>query len=252
MSESQLGNPQSPSQSQSQSQSHLKPKAVVLLSSGLDSSVNLFASLSVYQVVLAVTFNYGQRAADREIECSSRLAQVAQVPHRVVDLSWFRDFGKSSLLDQSLKIPGRDQVAIESQEKSEQTAKSVWVPNRNGIFLNIAAGYAESLGAKVVIPGFNKEEAATFPDNSSDFMHALTKSFSFSTSNQVEVHCLTDRFDKTEIVKLGQATGLPFSLLWPCYHNFLKWCGECESCQRFARALKNAGVSTQGLFLHEM
>jgi len=223
-------------------------KAVVLLSSGLDSTVNLFAAQSKYRVVLALTFDYGQKAAKRELEHSAKLAAHLNIPHKVLALPWFKDFNKSSLLVDSQEVPTGTQVDIHNHAQSLQTAKSVWVPNRNGIFLNIGAAFAEALDAAVLIPGFNAEEATTFPDNSQAFMQQLTQSFSYSTANHVEVECATVNMQKTEIVKKGIALKVPWQLLWPCYFSGERWCGECESCLRSARAFKAAGVDVGGLY----
>ncbi len=211
-------------------------KSVVLLSSGIDSTVNFYEAHTRGRVLLALTFDYGQRAAPRELACAHRLAQDLNIPHRVVELPFFKEWGRSSLVNSSLELPQGDEVSIDDMVISQETAKSVWVPNRNGIFLNIAAGFAESLGAEVVIPGFNLEEAATFPDNSQAFLQALTQSFSYSTANQVKVQCFTTGLRKSEIVRRGIELNIKWDQIWPCYQAFEKWCGECESCQRAKRA----------------
>jgi 7-cyano-7-deazaguanine synthase len=227
----------------------MKRKAVVLLSSGLDSSVNLFQAVEKEEVVLALTFDYGQKAAKKEIEHSAKLANYLKIPHKVLSLPWFKDFNKSSLLVESEAVPTGKNVDIQSHEQSLQTAKSVWVPNRNGIFLNIGAAFAEALGAQIVIPGFNAEEAATFRDNSETFMKELTASLSYSTANQVQVECFTVKLQKPDIVKKGMALNMPWHLLWPCYFSKEKWCGECESCLRSKRAFTVAGVDVHNLYL---
>jgi 7-cyano-7-deazaguanine synthase len=226
-----------------------KKKVVVLLSSGLDSTVNIFEAIKHHhQVVLALTFNYGQKAAKKEIEQSAKIAKYLGVPHKVLDVTWFKEFNKSSLLVDDQKVPTGKDVEIDNLEKSGETAKSVWVPNRNGIFLNIAAAYAEALGADSVIPGFNAEEAATFPDNSIDFLKAATHAFSFSTSNKVTVGCYTAHLNKPAIVLLGQGLDVPWELTWPCYFAGDEWCGQCESCQRAKRAFASANVDVKNLF----
>jgi 7-cyano-7-deazaguanine synthase len=226
----------------------LKKKAVVLLSSGLDSSVNLFQAHQDAEVVLALTFDYGQKAAVQEVQHAARLAAHLKVPHKILALPWFKDFNKSSLLVDSETVPTGSQVDIQSHAQSLETAKSVWVPNRNGIFLNIGAAFAEALGAHLVIPGFNAEEATTFPDNSEAFMGQLTRSLAYSTANHVEVECYTVKLQKTEIVKKGMALKVPWELLWPCYFAKDKWCGECESCLRSKRAFAAAGVDVGSLY----
>lgn len=225
----------------------MKKKAVVLLSSGLDSTVNLYKALEQCEVVLALSFNYGQRASAKELESAKKICRQVKVEHKIVDLTWFKDFGKSSLLNAGA-VPVGNEVSIDDLSKSQSTAKSVWVPNRNGIFLNIAAGFAESLDAKYVIPGFNLEEATTFPDNSEAFLSSLTRSFSYSTSNQVEATCFTTGMNKTQIVELGESLYVPWHLTWPCYLAEEKWCGQCESCQRAKRAFVAAEVDAHLLF----
>jgi 7-cyano-7-deazaguanine synthase len=223
-------------------------KAVVLLSGGMDSTVNLLAARQESQVVLAITFDYGQRAAEKEIQVASKLAEHLKIPHRVLSLPFFKEFGQSSLVDTKKQIPTGSAVSIDDLKVSNQTAQSVWVPNRNGIFLNVAAGFAETLKADWIVPGFNKEEAATFPDNSKEFLKAASESLSFSTSNQVEVKCFTTDLDKTEIAALGQKLGIDWNWIWPCYFNMDAWCGQCESCQRSKRALMNNHIPTSSLF----
>lgn len=211
-------------------------KSLVLLSSGLDSTVNLLAARRDGEVVRAITFDYGQRAAQREIERSRAICESLNVPHHVVELPFFKEFTKTSLISRDQLVPTSD-VDIKSHSQSLKTAVKVWVPNRNGIFLNIAAGFAEGWGADVVVPGFNAEEATTFPDNSKAYQKSLDVSFSFSTANQVKVHCYTIDMEKPEILRLGLSFGLKPEQLWPCYFGESEWCGKCESCQRFSNAL---------------
>lgn len=226
----------------------MKKKALVLLSAGLDSTVNAFEASVRHDLVMALTFNYGQRAAASEIKAAAAIAAHLKVQHKVLELPWFKDFNRSSLLVDSMAVPTGSDVQIDSQKQSEQTAKSVWVPNRNGIFLNIAAAFAESLDAEIVIPGFNKEEAATFPDNSEAFLQKATDSLWYSTSNHVKVECYTTSLVKSEIVQRGQELQVPWNLIWPCYFSGDHWCGQCESCQRSKRAFAAAGVDVSSLF----
>lgn len=223
-----------------------KLKSVVLLSAGLDSSYNLFKASRDSEVVLALTFDYGQKAAKREILAAGRLAASLGVPHHVISLPWFKDFARSSLVT-GKGIPQGDSVKIDDRSASLKSAKSVWVPNRNGILLNIAAGFAESLSADSVIPGFNIEEAQTFPDNTNQFLKTLDSAWEYSTANQVKARCYSTALSKTEIVADGIKIGLPFSELWPCYLDDEEWCGECESCLRFKRALEQNGLSFRKL-----
>lgn len=214
----------------------MRPRSVVLLSSGLDSTVNLYEAKRESDVVLALTFDYGQRAAHNETESAKKIANKLNVPHKVLSLDWFREFTHSSLVNRSAEVPTA-LVKIDDLARSNETAKAVWVPNRNGIFLNIAAAFAEGLNAQWIIPGFNAEEATTFPDNSQAYLEAATVSLSFSTANKVEVKCFTTQLTKPQIVERGRKLGVDFTQIWPCYFGGEKPCGECESCRRFNRAM---------------
>lgn len=221
--------------------------AVVILSGGLDSSANLAMALEQLTVKLAITFDYGQRAAPKEIQASSALCKYYGVTHKILSIPWVGEFGKSALTDKTIDVPTTD-VKIDDKSASTKTASKVWVPNRNGIFLNVAAGFGESMDCDYVIPGFNLEEASTFPDNSKDFIHALNGSFSFSTANKVQTKCYTIDMMKTEILKVSIAKKLPLELLWPCYFAGDIWCGECESCQRSKRAFKANSLDLKKYF----
>ena len=121
--------------------------------------------------------------------------------------------------------------------------KKVWVPNRNGLFLNIAASYADSNNYDKIFIGANKEEGETFIDNSQNFIDAINKEFEFSTLTKPKVVAPLITCDKKEIIKLAIKHNLPFELLWSCYESGEKHCGECESCKRLKKALE-----TQNLF----
>ena len=220
-------------------------KSVVLLSGGLDSSVNLLEAQAVSQVVTAITFVYGQRAQLREVESAARQCKRLGIAHKVVEMNWFADFTRTALVDRAVSVPMG--VDLSSGEVTE-SARQVWVPNRNGVFLNIAAAYAEGMGAAWIVPGFNREEAVTFPDNGDAFIKTLNESFKYSTQSQVQVRCFTTHLDKFEIAKRGLELGLVWEELWPCYLGEAKWCGTCESCLRFRRATEKAGIKLQGAF----
>lgn len=221
-----------------------RKKSIILLSGGLDSAANLAICSDVDDPVLSITVDYGQRAAKSEIRASRSLSEYYSVPHKVVNLDWLGKMGGNALTDSCLEIPRVKQNHLDDFQKSSKTARAVWVPNRNGILINLAAAFAESLEANYVVVGFNSEEAATFPDNSSEFIKRITDGLSFSTANAVEVFSYTDKLDKTEIVRklLELKRKFPFEFLWSCYRGDDVPCGECESCQRLDRALEKAGI----------
>ncbi len=219
---------------------------VVLLSAGLDSSFNLWRCRAEGEIALAITYDYGQRAATQEIKYAAKQCAELGIAHKVLALNWFADFADSALINSDLALPHGDEVDIESLDRSRQTAQRVWVPNRNGIFLNIAAAYAEHLGAQAIVPGFNREEAATFPDNSVDFSQAINHSLSYSTATGVRVESFSSHLDKSEIVAEALKWQVRLDLVWACYFAGPEPCGNCESCQRFLRALsKNHAAKLQ-------
>ncbi len=210
---------------------------VVLLSGGLDSAANLAFSAST--CVLALTADYGQKAAHSEIRAAQALSKHFGVKNLVLDLRWLGALGGSSLTQAGAAVPQVAKADLDNKSVTEKSADRVWVPNRNGVLINVAAAYAESLGASEVLVGFNREEAQTFPDNSAAFMEQLNQGFEYSTRGKVRVSCHTVELDKREIVaKLRrEVPSFPFELLWSCYLGGETACGQCESCQRLARAL---------------
>lgn len=216
----------------------MKKKAVVLLSGGLDSTVNLYMAHQEFEVVNVLTIDYGQRALSKEIEAAKYFTHQLGLKWSLLNLNWLSTVSTSSLTTEA-QIPQGKDVNIESYETSVKSAKAVWVPNRNGLFLNIAGVYADALNADYIIPGFNKEEAQTFPDNSKAFIQATNKALGYSTRNHAEVFCFTTDLNKIEIVKQARVLEINIEKLWPCYHAFETWCGQCESCLRFQRAVSD-------------
>ncbi len=222
-----------------------KSLSVVLLSGGLDSAANLAFAAERDTVVLALHVDYGQRAAVPEWRASRAIAEYFGVKVERVSIPWLGELGGSSLTDRSRDIPELHTNELDTLSKIQETAKSVWVPNRNGVLLNLAAAYAERFRARRVVVGFNREEATTFPDNSQAFLDQTTRAFAFSTMTGVEVHCYTTALDKAEICEALKKLARPFphALVWSCYHAGAEPCGRCESCGRHDRALRSAGVA---------
>lgn len=217
--------------------------AVVLLSGGLDSAVNLKRAADETGITLALTFDYGQRAAAREAAASALMCRHLRAPHRVVELPWLAEICRTALVDQTVAIPLLTPEDLESPRVvSGETAEAVWVPNRNGVFVNIAAAFAESLGATTIVAGFNREEAATFPDNSPEFVAVENAALQFSTLTKPKLVSYTLELTKPEIVTLGRQIGAPIADAWSCYQGGAEHCWRCESCARLARALRQAGA----------
>ena len=214
----------------------LKNRSIVLLSGGLDSTVNLHCAVGNGEVELAMTFDYGQRAARREISAARRIAKHYGVRHKVLKLDWLRAITKTALVNRRRALP--DLAGMDLDAVSTATARQVWVPNRNAVFINIAAAYAEARGCSDIVVGFNAEEGATFPDNSIEFVRAANAALALSTLSKVRVKCYTSRMAKPGIIRRARRLGAPLELVWFCYEGGTRPCRRCESCARFERALK--------------
>lgn len=208
--------------------------ALILLSGGLDSSVNLYEACANYDKVLALSFDYGQKAASQELKAASKLCKLLLCKQQIHNLDFFKSWTQTSLINSKKNIP--IDIELTNKKATKESAKQVWIPNRNGVFLNVAASLAESLNIPFVYVGFNKEEAETFPDNSTDYLNSVNKAFLFSTLNKVQIKSYTKDLNKKQIYKKALRLGVPIKDLWPCYFNAEKLCKQCESCQRFFRA----------------
>lgn len=214
-------------------------QSIVLLSGGLDSVYNLYRACEEWpQQVHALSFNYGQRAWPAEKKAAVLFCQRLGIPHHEIDLTAIFANDSSSLTSEKKQVPTTE-VDIHSLDQSHKTAEKVWVSNRNGVLLNVAAAWAESLGAQWIVPGFNAEEAATFPDNSVDFIEQMNQCLKFSTANGVQVRCFSQDMHKSEIAQSLVEKGAAMGDIWSCYFDGETPCGACESCQRFQRALRS-------------
>ena len=217
--------------------------AVVLLSGGLDSAVNLKRALDEASVAVALTFDYGQRAVRREVAAAALMCKELGLSHRLIPLPWLAEICRTALVNEDAPVPRMSAGDLDTPlVASDETADAVWVPNRNGIFVNIAAAFAESLGADTIVAGFNAEEAATFSDNSPEFVSAVNTALALSTRGRTRLLSYTSDLTKTEIVRLGRQTEAPLASIWSCYHGRSEECWNCESCARLERALREAGA----------
>ena len=207
-------------------------KGIALLSGGLDSGVAAAMFMAGGQTLeLCLCFDYGQRARVREQAAAQALARRWRVPCEVVALPWLGALAARSgsrLMLGTGQLPGGT-AALPGDERS---AALVWVPARNAVFVAVAAAYAEVVGADCVVAGFNREEAATFPDNSAAFVAAADQLLAFGTRNRVRVQSPTLGFDKAEIVAAARQLGFRASHFWSCYDGGDVPCGTCESCLR--------------------
>jgi 7-cyano-7-deazaguanine synthase len=212
-------------------------KSIILLSGGLDSLVSLGLAKQEYKIDLALTFDYGQKSAPEEITASKKICDYYQITHKVIKLDWLKEITKTALVSDK-EIPVTDLTDLLSDDFVEQSAASVWVPNRNGALLNIAACFADSYDYDYIIFGANKEEGTTFPDNTQEFIDRINASFEYSTLKKPMVVAPLINLHKNDIVKSAIDKGIPLELTRSCYSKGEKHCGVCESCVRLKRALE--------------
>jgi 7-cyano-7-deazaguanine synthase len=217
----------------------------------LDSTVNLLIALEKGGVGAAVTVDYGQRAARREVEKSAELCQCYQVKHIVLEAVWLGEVSSGALTDDKGVTPRIEPGGLDDEAVARASMREVWVPNRNGLLANMGGCLAEAMGLPWVVMGMNAEEGATFPDNSPDFVREINRLFTYSTLSGVGLRSFTMDWDKADIMRAAVERDLDFQLLWPCYNGETLMCGTCESCARFKRAALNLGIidRLQGLFV---
>lgn len=220
-----------------------KPKAISVLSGGLDSTVATAYFKDKYKIH-AITFNYGQRSARMEIESSKAICEKLGIEHTVVELPWLKKLGKSALTSDD-EVPELKSAELDNKEICNETARKVWVPGRNIVFVSIATSFAEAEEAEIIIVGWDLEEAVTFPDNSKEFLNDFNEVLKIGTLEGIQIEAPVIDLNKDEIVKLGAELKSPLELSYSCYMGEEEHCGTCESCMRRKRAFKEARIEDE-------
>jgi 7-cyano-7-deazaguanine synthase len=187
-------------------------KAVVLLSGGLDSIVSLAIARENLDVKLALTFDYGQKAYGEELVIAQEIAKAYGMEFMTVNLGFLRGMSE----------------------------ESIWIPNRNALFLNIAGCYCDFFEYRYIVFGANADEAAYFPDNSPEFLECVNNLFDFSTRAKPKVFAPLASLSKVEIVELAIQRNIDISRIKSCYDTY-GHCGECRSCMLLKDAISKSG-----------
>ena len=215
-------------------------KAISVFSGGLDCTVATCVYDNDYEIH-AITFNYGQKAFAQELKASRKICEEMGWTHEVIDLPWLSDISNSSLNTDD-DIPEVSENDLDDLDKSSETASNVWVPARNTVFTSIALSYAESIGAEIIIVGWNNEEGLTFPDNSQEFLNEFNELIKVGSPDKIRIEAPAINLNKEELVELGVKVGAPMKLSYSCYKGEDEPCGVCESCVRRNRAFKKVGI----------
>ena len=217
------------------------PRAVVLLSGGMDSATALAIAKADGFDVIALTIDYGQRHR-REIDAAKRVAKHFGVrDHRIVSLD-LTPIGGSALTDKAIRVP--------EQRRLEEIGRGIpvtYVPARNTILLSYALGLAEATGAKAIYIAANSQDYSGYPDCRPEFYKAFQEVARLGTKRGVEGDVIEIRtpiisMTKADIVRKGQELGVPWKLTWSCYQGGDKACGVCDSCQLRLKGFREAGV----------
>jgi len=217
------------------------PRAVVLLSGGLDSTTTLAIARAEGYACHALSFDYGQTHA-RELESARRVAQALEaVDHRVLRLD-LRAIGGSALTGEIAVPKGRSEAAI------ADGIPVTYVPARNTIFLAHALGFAEVIGAQDIFIGVNALDYSGYPDCRPEFIEAFERLANLATKAGVEgtsrfrVHTPLIGLSKAQIVLRGWELGVDFALTWSCYEPRPdgRPCGACDSCLLRAKGFAEA------------
>ncbi|HHH12998.1 MAG TPA: 7-cyano-7-deazaguanine synthase QueC [Thiolapillus brandeum] len=216
----------------------MSDKAVVLLSGGLDSATALAVAKDQGYACHALSFDYGQRHA-AELEAAKRVARsLGVVEHRVLRLG-LDEIGGSALTDEAIEVPETPQEGI----------PVTYVPARNTVFLALALGWAEVLGARDLFIGVNAVDYSGYPDCRPEFIEAFQKLANLATRAGVEgdrfrIHAPLIHMTKAEIIRTGARLGVDYSLTVSCYQADAEGraCGRCDSCRLRAEGFAAAGV----------
>lgn len=210
----------------------MAPKALVLLSGGIDSGVALFWSLQQGHEVLPLTFDYHLRP-ERELEALEALLARARGQGRVAPL-------------QRIALPFLREVEdMQPRPAHLRGAPEGYIPARNLVFYSIAASLAESQGAQRIVGGHNGTDPELFPDSSPPFFadfNALLGRGAWSHGRApFEVVLPITGKSKAEVLRLGFDLGVPFEVTWSCYADGKAHCGVCGSCQERREAFVEVG-----------
>src|SRR5690554_6298835 len=214
-------------------------KAVVLVSGGLDSTTVLAIARDQGYACYTMSFDYGQRHRS-ELLAAERTAQaLGSVEHKVITLD-LRSIGGSALTDDSISVPEKETAGI----------PITYVPARNTVFLSIALGWAEVLGADDIFIGVNAVDFSGYPDCRPEYIAAYEVMANLATragaeGNRLKIRTPLIDLSKAEIIRQGLALGVDYSLTVSCYQatEAGEACGKCDSCRLRSAGFAQAGVA---------
>lgn len=209
-------------------------KAIVIYSGGLDSTVLLTKVKSDVEDVVALNFDYGSKHNIRERTSAIRVCNQLEIPIVLMDLDFIGQSFKSDLLKSGGAIP--------KGHYEEESMKSTVVPFRNGIMLSIAAGYAESIGARQLLLASHAGDHTVYADCRPEFNYMMATAIHLGTESHIQVVAPFQHITKTQIVAIGGIFNAPLHLTYSCYNGRENHCGFCGTCVERIESFKLAGL----------
>lgn len=214
-------------------------KAVILLSGGLDSATVVAMAKAEGYDCYTMSFDYGQRHR-AELQAAERVArQQGVIEHKVIGLN-LNGIGGSALTDSSIDVP----------EAPSEGIPVTYVPARNTVFLSLALGWAEVLGARDIFIGVNAVDYSGYPDCRPEFVEAFERMANLATKAGVDgdgfrIQAPLQFLSKAQIIEAGIAQGVDYSLTVSCYQadDDGRACGKCDSCRLRSEGFAVAGIS---------
>lgn len=213
-----------------------KPKAIVLLSGGMDSCVTTAMAARECRLA-ALHVSYGQLTEARERRAFEQIADFYEITERLhVDQSYLRRIGGSALTDPSISLREADLDAAD--------IPASYVPFRNAHFLAAAVSWAETIGASRIYIGAVEADSSGYPDCRPEYYQVYNRLIAAGTRPETQIEIVTPLITlrKQEIVKKGIELDAPFHLSWSCYRSQEMACGRCDSCALRLRAFEQAGA----------
>lgn len=208
---------------------------IVIVSGGLDSVTLLhYVCKQEQQPVLALTFDYGQKQR-KEIAFAKHHAHLLHCPHEIIDLAPLAAaFQHSALVTSDVMIPDVTTTMGDPQPPT-------YVPNRNMIFLSVAAAYAESLEVQDVYYGAQRHDAFGYWDTTPQFLDRLNLVFSLNRKAPIQIKAPFLKNSKADTLTLGLTLGVDYGQTWSCYEGDDRACGRCMPCAERLQAFEQVG-----------
>ncbi len=214
-------------------------ESIVIFSGGIDSTTALYWALTQYEKVHAITFDYGQRHRI-EVIMAEHIAKKLNVPQKILRVD-LKQIGGSALTDAHLPLP-----QYESVDKIEEGFPLTYVPFRNGIFLALAAAWADVEGIKEIVCGFHVMDSPNYPDTREQFVKAMEEAINQGTrftpdQDRLQIVAPFVNRKKSDIIKQGLSIGADYSYSVSCYAGAETPCQKCSSCVLRQKAWEEVG-----------